>query len=103
MPSQKPNEALQPGWHDVPESFGIARQRVVRAGQYLGPVSNLSQQSLRDRPRVKRSCGETRAGVVGYLFEAAHKASAPMWQSGTYIRSRELYQNRHRIPIVQDA
>jgi hypothetical protein len=50
----------------------------------------LSQQSFGYRPRAKRSRSNTRAGLVGYLFETAHKAMAPMWQAGTYIRSCEL-------------
>src|SRR5262245_40706145 len=51
----------------------------------------LSQQSFGYCPRAKRSRSNTHAGVVGYLFETAHNAIAPMWQPGpTYIRSCEL-------------
>jgi hypothetical protein len=50
----------------------------------------LSQQSFGYRPRAKRSRGTTRAGLVGYLFETAYKAIAPMGQAGAYIRSCEL-------------
>jgi hypothetical protein len=49
-----------------------------------------SQQSFGYCPRAKRSRSNARAGLVGYLFETAHKAVAPMWQPGPYIRSREL-------------
>jgi hypothetical protein len=41
-------------------------------------------------PRAKRSRSITRAGLVGYRFETAYNAIAPMWQSGAYIRSCEL-------------
>ena len=50
----------------------------------------LGQQSFGYCPRAKRSRSNTRAGVVGYLFETAYKAIAPMWQPGAYIRSCEL-------------
>jgi hypothetical protein len=49
----------------------------------------LSQQSFGNCPRAKCPRGNTRAGVVGYLFETAHQAITPMWQ-GAYIRSCEL-------------
>jgi hypothetical protein len=49
-----------------------------------------SQQSFGYCPRAKRSRSNTHAGVVGYLFETAHNAIAPMWQPGAYIRSCEL-------------
>src|SRR5262245_34125980 len=54
------------------------------------PLTFLSQQSFGYCPRAKRSRSNTHAGVVGYLFETAHNAIAPMWQSGAYIRSCEL-------------
>jgi hypothetical protein len=50
----------------------------------------LRSQSFGYCPRAKRSRSSTRAGVVGHLFETAHKAIAPTWQSGAYIRSCEL-------------
>jgi hypothetical protein len=50
----------------------------------------LSQQSFGYCPRAKRSRSNTHAGVVGYLFETAHNAIAPMWQPRAYIRSCEL-------------
>src|SRR5262244_2703289 len=50
----------------------------------------LSQQPFGHGPRAKRSRGTTRAGLVGYLFEAAHNAIAPIRQPGAYIRSGEL-------------
>ena len=50
----------------------------------------LGQQSFGYCPRAKRSRSNTRAGVVGYLFETAYKAIAPVWQPGAYIRSCEL-------------
>jgi hypothetical protein len=50
----------------------------------------LSQQSFGYGPRAKRSRSATRAGLVGYRFETAHNAIAPMRQPGAYIRSREL-------------
>ena len=52
--------------------------------------SFLSQQPFGYGPRAKRSRGTTRAGLVGYLFEAAHNAIAPIRQPGAYIRSGEL-------------
>jgi hypothetical protein len=33
---------------------------------------------------------QQRAGLVGYLFEMAHNALAPVWQPGAYTRSCEL-------------
>src|SRR5262245_30744051 len=54
------------------------------------PLTFLSQQSFGYCPRAKRSRSNTHAGVVGYLFETAHHAIAPMWQPGAYIRSCEL-------------
>jgi hypothetical protein len=50
----------------------------------------LSQQSFGYCPRAKRSRSATRAGRVGYLFETAHNAIAPIWQPGADIRSGEL-------------
>src|SRR5215471_5175372 len=50
----------------------------------------LGQQSFGYCPRAKRSRSNARAGVVGYLFETAYKAIAPIWQPGAYIRSCEL-------------
>jgi hypothetical protein len=50
----------------------------------------LSRQSFGYGPRAKRSRSATRAGLVGYRFETAHNAIAPMRQPGAYIRSREL-------------
>jgi hypothetical protein len=50
----------------------------------------LSQQSFGYGPRAKRSRSATRAGLVGYRFETAHNAIAPMRQPEAYIRSREL-------------
>jgi hypothetical protein len=50
----------------------------------------LRQQSFGYCPHAKRSRSNTHAGVVGYLFETAHNAIAPMWQPGAYIRSCEL-------------
>jgi hypothetical protein len=60
------------------------------ASLQLQSLTFLSQHSLRHCPRAKRSYSHTRAGLVGYLFEAAHKAIAPMWQPGSYIRPCEL-------------
>src|SRR5262249_3630737 len=54
------------------------------------PLTFLRQQSFGYCPRAKRSRSNTHAGVVGYLFETAHNAIAPMWQPGAYIRSCEL-------------
>jgi hypothetical protein len=53
-------------------------------------VTFLGQQSFGYRPRAKRSRSNTRASLVRYLFKTAHKAVAPMWQPGRYIRSCEL-------------
>ena len=59
-------------------------------GRRLLSLTFLSQQSFGYCPRAKRSRGNTRAGLVGYLFETAHQAITPMWQPGAYIRSCEL-------------
>src|SRR6516162_4524763 len=69
-----------------PHSFFCARKD-PRIHQ---PLTFLSQQSFGYCPRAKRSRSNTDAGVVGYLFETAHNAIAPMWQPGAYIRSCEL-------------
>ena len=50
----------------------------------------LSQQSFGYGPGAKRLRSATRAGLVGYRFETAHNAIAPIRQPGAYIRSREL-------------
>ncbi len=42
----------------------------------------LSQQSFGYCPRAKRSRNNTRAGLIGYLFETVHNAIAPVWQPG---------------------
>jgi hypothetical protein len=54
------------------------------------PLTFLDQQPFGYCPRAKRPRSNTRAGVVGYFFETAHHAIAPMWQPGPYIRSSEL-------------
>ena len=59
-------------------------------GRRLLSLTFLSQQSFGYCPRAKRLRSNTGAGIVGYLFETAHNAIAPMWQPGTYIRSCEL-------------
>jgi len=59
-------------------------------GRRLLSLTFLSQQSFGYCPRAKRSRGNTRAGLVGYLFETVHNAIAPLWQPGAYIRSCEL-------------
>ena len=59
-------------------------------GRRLLSLTFLSQQSFGYCPRAKRSRGNTRAGLVGYLFETVHNAIAPVWQPGAYIRSCEL-------------
>src|SRR5262249_25778692 len=71
-----------------PHSFFCARKdpRI----QIHQPLTFLSQQSFGYCPRAKRSRSNTHAGVVGYLFETAHNAIAPMRQPGAYIRSCEL-------------
>ena len=51
----------------------------TRASIWDMSLTFLSQQSFGYRPRAKRSRSNTRAGLVGYLFETAHKAIAPMW------------------------
>jgi hypothetical protein len=48
----------------------------------VGFLTFLSQQSFGYGPRAKRSRSNTRAGLVGYLFETAHNAIAPMRQAG---------------------
>jgi hypothetical protein len=54
------------------------------------PLTFLDQQPFGYCPRAKRPRSNTRAGVVGYFFQTAHHAIAPMWQPGPYIRSSEL-------------
>ena len=56
----------------------------------MSPLTFLNEQSFGYRPRAKGSRSNTRARVIGHLFETAHHAIAPMWQPGTYIRSCEL-------------
>ena len=56
----------------------------------MSPLTFLNEQSFGYRPRAKDSRSNTRARVIGHLFETAHHAIAPMWQPGTYIRSCEL-------------
>jgi hypothetical protein len=56
----------------------------------IRPLTFLGQQPFGYCPRAKRPRSNTRAGVVGYFFETAHHAIAPMWQPGPYIRSSEL-------------
>src|SRR5262249_26050286 len=68
----------------------LARPGGNATGLSLQPLTFLSQQSFGYCPRAKRSRSNTDAGVVGYLFETAHNAIAPMWQPGAYIRSCEL-------------
>src|SRR5262249_20602062 len=54
------------------------------------PLTFLDQQPFGYCPRAKRPRSNTRAGVVGYFFETAHHAIAPMWQPGPYIRSSKF-------------
>src|SRR6516162_4707944 len=73
----------------------LAACRLQDQGLKHGPrpsavVSNFPQQSFGYCPRAKRSRGNTRAGLVGYLFETVHNAIAPVWHPGAYIRSCEL-------------
>src|SRR6516165_10507277 len=57
-------------------------------GRRLLSLTFLSQQSFGYCPRAKRSRGNTRAGLVGYLFETVDNAIAPVWQPGpTYVRA----------------
>jgi hypothetical protein len=63
---------------------------MVLGRRRLLSLTCLSQQSFDFCPRAKRSHSNTRAGLVGYLFETAHNAIAPVWQPGAYIRSCEL-------------
>jgi hypothetical protein len=63
---------------------------MVLGRRRLLSLTCLSQQSFDFCPRAKRSRSNTRAGLVGYLFETAHNAIAPVWQPGAYIRSCEL-------------
>src|SRR5262249_50642063 len=77
---------------DVRELLAIVRQSLAGAALPFSSASLffLSQQSFGYGPRAKRSRSATRAGLVGYRFETAHNAIAPIWQPGTCIRSREL-------------
>ena len=73
---------------DVPR--GCPPHRFLRQEGPANPsaATFLSQQSFGYCPRAKRSRSNTHAGVVGYLFETAHNAIAPMWQPGpTYVRA----------------
>jgi hypothetical protein len=56
----------------------------------LGKLSFLGQQSFGHGPAAKCARGNTRAGVVGDLFETAHQEIAPTRQAGAYIRSCEV-------------
>jgi hypothetical protein len=56
----------------------------------LGKLTFVGQQPFGYCPRVKCARGNTRAGVVGCLFETAHQAIAPTRQAGAYIRSCEV-------------
>src|SRR6516162_5388137 len=67
-----------------------SRSKSMVLGRRLLSLTFLSQQSFGYCPRAKRSRGNTRAGLVGYLFETVHNAIAPVWQPGAYIRSCEL-------------
>src|SRR5262245_13818649 len=50
-------------------------------------------------PRAKRLRSNTGAGIVGYLFETAHNAIAPIWQPGpTYVISS---RPRLRLPVTR--
>src|SRR5262245_63597159 len=71
---------------EVGELLAIVRQSPAGVG--ITPF--LSQQSFGYGPGAKRSRSATRAGLVGYRFETAHNAIAPIRQPGAYIRSREL-------------
>jgi len=66
-------------------------------GRRLWSLTFLSQQSFGYCPRAKRSRGNTRAGLVGYLFETVHNAIAPVWQPGAYLRSCELSSVVERV------
>jgi hypothetical protein len=75
---------------DASISTGDREKAQTRQSCTAECLTFLSHQSLRYCPRTKRSRSNTRAGLVGYLFEAAHKMIAPMGQPGTYIRPGEL-------------
>jgi hypothetical protein len=54
-------------------------------GRRLLSLTFLSQQSFGYRPRAKRSRGNTRAGLVGYLFETVDNAIGN--RGPTYVRA----------------
>jgi hypothetical protein len=58
-----------------------------RTHESIRPLRFLGQQPFGYCPRAKHPRSNTRAGIVGYFFETAHHAIAPMWQPGPYIRS----------------
>src|SRR5262249_41706362 len=68
----------------------LSGSKAMVLGRRLSSLTFLSQQSFGYCPRAKCSRSNTRAGLVGYLFEMAHNALALMWQPGAYIRSCEL-------------
>jgi hypothetical protein len=76
----------------VREPLAIVRQSLAGAALPFSSASLffLSQQSFGYGPRPKRSRSATRAGLVGYRFETAHNAIAPIWQPGACICPREL-------------
>jgi hypothetical protein len=76
----------------VRELLAIVRQSLAGAALPFSSASLffLSQQSFGYGPRAKRSRSATRAGLVGYRFETAHNAIAPIWQPRACIRSGEL-------------
>src|SRR5215472_3250323 len=66
----------------------LSGSKAMGLGRRHLSLTFLSQQSFGYCPRAKRLRSNTRAGVVGYLFETVHNAIAPVWQPGpTYVRA----------------
>src|SRR5262249_38670721 len=57
----------------------LSGSKAMGLGRRLLSLTFLSQQSFGYCPRAKRLRSNTGAGIVGYLFETAHNAIAPMW------------------------
>ena len=64
-------------------------------GRRLLSLTFLSQQSFGYCPHAKRSRSNTRAGLVGYLFEMVHNAIAPVWQPGALVELSSVVERAH--------
>ena len=73
-----------------PQVLGVDLDR-SESRRWNGAVSNFPQPVVPPPlPTRETRVQQPRAGIAGYLFEAAHETIAPMWQPGTYIRPCKL-------------